>query len=209
MKKYLEKLQTIVGGILVLGIVFGLGRSLYNTYFGEQEFTILKATQQASPIKNALFWYEEELEKTSHSSVAVKLSTEADNLVNPLFDNLKNKGLVVDRIKTMSDVAKQKMTELGAYATWKGEPEPTAWEIAEENGNPYLFKVTIIDVTSTRRSNDLQGVKYQFTIHKVADKSIIWQGETTRLGGFFGDMQDPEKTISVLNEHLKEIKIID
>lgn len=209
MKKYLEKLQTIVGGILVFGILIGLGKSLYDTYFGEQEFTILKSTQQASPIKNALFWYEEELEKTSYLSVAAKLSKEANNLVNPLFDNLKNKGLVVDRITTMSDVAKQKMTETGAYATWKGEPEPTAWEIAEENGNPYLFKVAIIDVTSARRSNDLQSVKYQFTIQKVADKSIIWQGETIRLGGLFGDMQDPEKTISALNEHLKDIKIID
>lgn len=203
-----EKFQTIIGLVLIVGISYGLGKSIYTSYFDEPEFSITKSIRMGKPVENALFYYEEELEKISSPMVSAKLSSEGDNFTNALYDNLKSKGLVKERVKLMSDIAIQKMTELGAYATFGGKPEPTAWDIAQDGGFRYMFKIVIIGAQTAKRTNDLQSVRYQFTLYDVENKSILWQGETLRNSEFFGGMPDGEKTITTLNQYLKEANII-
>jgi hypothetical protein len=199
------KIQGIVGLLIIGFLVFSLIRSIYNRNFADAEFKILKNPKISSPIKNALFWHEEELEKISDVMINAKLSAEEAFFIQPLYDDLKTTGMVSEHIKTMSDKATEKMIELDAY---RGT-EPNVWEIAKQSGKPYIFKIIITGVSAKKRTGDLESVKYLYSLYSTSDKTLLWEAETTRLAGFFGGMPDSEKSISTLKKYLKESKIIE
>jgi hypothetical protein len=199
------KIQGIVGLLIIGFLVFSLIRSIYNRNFADAEFKILKNPKISSPIKNALFWHEEELEKISDVMINAKLSAEEAFFIQPLYDDLKTTGMVSEHIKTMSDKATEKMIELDAY---RGT-EPNVWEIAKQSGKPYIFKIIITGVSAKKRTGDLESVKYLYSLYSTSDKTLLWEAETTKLAGFFGGMPDSEKSISTLKKYLKESKIIE
>lgn len=198
------KIQTLVGIIIVGLIVFGTIKSIYTRNFADPEFTVLKSTDLSSPINNALFWHEEELEKLMFGTAGAKLGTERDTFIKPLYDDLKTTEMVSQHMRTMSDKATKEMIALGAY---KGT-EPNVWDIAKTNGNPYVFKVIITNVDSKKSTGDLLSVSYLFSLHNTLDQSLIWEAESVRLAGFFGGMPDNGKLIAILKKHLKESNII-
>jgi len=198
------KIQTIVGLLIVGLLVFSSIRGIYKNYFADPDFTVLKSTQMSSPIKDALFWHEEELEKIFFA-LSAQLSREELLFIEPLYEDLKTTGMVSEQIKTMSEKAVEKMIELDAYAG----TAPDVWEIAEENGYPYIFKITITEAYGKKYTHDLTSVKYLFSLYDVSNDSLIWEAESTRLSGFLGEMPDGKKSVSVLKKHLKEAKIIE
>jgi|GEM_PF-2114727 len=196
-----EKIQGILG-LLIIGVfILAIGASIYRSIFSKPEFEVLTSTEISSPIKNALFWHEEELEKTSYVIVGAKLGLERTDFIEPLYNALKTSGLVTEEIKTMSDDATKKMIELDAY---RGT-EPNVWEIAKQSGKPYIFKTTITNVSS--RGSDLKSVTYLFSLYNVDTKSLIWEARTWRSAGFFGAMPDGKETITLVEKKLKEAKI--
>ncbi|UIR57544.1 hypothetical protein LZQ00_06920 [Sphingobacterium sp. SRCM116780] len=197
------KIQGIIGLLIIGFLVFGAIKSIYNRNFADPEFRILKSAQISSPIKNALFWHEEELEKTS--TINSKLSAEESFFIDPLYDDLKTTGMVIEQIRTMSEKATKEMIALDAY---RGT-EPDVWEIAKKNGNPYIFKIIITGATAKERTKDLESVKYLFSLYDTSIKSLLWEAESTRVAGFFGGMPESEKSISALKKYLKESKIIE
>lgn len=197
-----DKLQTILG-LLIIGVfVLAIGAAIYRSIFSKPEFEVRTSTAISSPIKNALFWHEEDLEKTADVIVGAKLGLERTDFIEPLYQALKTTGLVNEEIKTMSDVATKKMIELDAY---RGT-EPDVWEIAKQNGKPYIFKVAITNVSS--RGMDLKSVTYLFSLYNVATKSLIWEARTWRSAGFFGAMPESKETITLVEAKLKEAKLI-
>lgn len=142
-----DKIQTALGLLIVGAFIFAIGGSIYRSMFSKPDFEVLKSTKISSPIKDALFWHEEELEKISFSEGVVSPVAERTDFIEPFYNVLKAKGMVNEEIKTMSGLATKKMIELDAY---RGT-EPNVWEIAKQNGKPYLFKVTITNVSSKGR----------------------------------------------------------
>ncbi|TKC01767.1 hypothetical protein [Pedobacter cryotolerans] len=199
-----EKIQGILGMLIIGVFIFAIGASIYRSNFSEPEFEVLKSTKISAPIKNALFWHEEELEKTSDVMVGAKLGLERTDFIEPLYHALKTTGLVNEEIKTMSDDATKRMIELDAY---RGT-EPDVWEIAKQNGKAYIFKTTITNVSSRKGTSDLKSVTYLFTLYDVTTKSTIWEAKTWRSAGFFGGMPKGEETITIIENKLKEAKII-
>jgi hypothetical protein len=199
------KIQGIIGLLIIGFLVFSLIKSIYKRNFAKAEFTILKTSKISTPIKNALFWHEEELEKTSTSMINAKLAGEEAFFLKPLFDNLKTTGMVSEAIKTMSDKATKKMIELDAY---RGS-EPNVWELAKQKAYPYIFKVIITKVSAKDRTGDLESVNYLYSLYNTADNTVLWEAETTRLAGFFGGMPNSENSISELKNYLKDYKIIE
>lgn len=199
-----DKIQTILGLIIVGAFIFAIGGVIYRSIFSEPDFEVLKMAKISSPIKDALFWHEEELEKTSDVMVGAKLGLERTDFIVPLFNALKTTGLANEEIKTMSENATAKMIELDAY---RGT-EPDVWEIAKQKGKPYIFKTTITNVSSRSGTSDLKSVTYLFSIYDVANQSLIWQAKTWRSAGFFGGMPDGEETIALVEKKLKEAKVI-
>lgn len=200
-----DKLQTALG-LLIIGVfVFAVGGSIYRSIFNEPDFEILTSTKISAPIKNALFWHEEELEKTSDAMVGAELGLERTDFIIPLFNALKTNGLVNEEIKTMSEDATKRMIELDAY---RGT-EPDVWEIAKQNGKAYIFKTTITNVSSRKGTSDLKSVTYLFSLYNVSTKSTIWEARTWRSAGFFGGMPEGDETIAVVQQKLKEAKIIE
>ena len=200
-----DKIQTLLGLFMVGFVVIGLIRSIYNRNFADPAFEILKSTEISAPIKNALFWHEEELEKVSSGMVNAKLSGEESFFIRPLYEALKNNGMVNEHISTMSDRATQRMIELDAY---RGT-EPNVWEIAKQNGKPYIFKIIINGVSAKKTSGDLNSVEYLYSLYNTSDGTLLWEAETMRLAGFFGGMPGSEESISILEKHLKESNIIE
>ncbi len=200
-----DKLQTILGLLIVGAIAFALIKGFYKRNFASPEFTVKKTTTISAPIKEALFWYEEDLEKLSGANLYSKLGAEDLQFIKPLYEDLKKTGLVSEQMKTMSERATQHMIELDAY---RGT-EPNVWELAKENGYPYIFKVMITDVVSKKLSGDIQSITYKFSLYNTETKALLWEGETVKLSGFFGGNSDNEKTFSVLHENLKKAKIIN
>ncbi|WAC42592.1 hypothetical protein [Pedobacter sp. SL55] len=198
-----DKIKTALG-LLVVGVfVFAIGGAIYRGIFGKPDFEVLKSAKISSPIKNALFWHEEELEKVSFTEAVVSPTAERTDFIEPLYNALKARGMVKnEEIKTMSELATKKMIELDAY---RGT-EPNVWEIAEQNGKPYIFKVTITNLSS--RGMDLKSVTYLFNLYDVATKAVVWQARTWRTAGFFGGMPDAEETITLIEGKLKEAKVI-
>lgn len=197
-----DKIQTALG-LLVVGVfVFAIGGSIYRGIFGKPEFEVLKSEKISSPIKNALFWHEEELEKVSFTEAVVSPTAERTDFIEPLYNALKAKGIVNEEIKTMSELATKKMIELDAY---RGT-EPNVWKIAEQNSKPYIFKVTITNVSS--KGMNLRSATYLFTLYNVSTKAVVWQARTWRSVNFFGVMPDAEETIALVEQKLKEAKII-
>ena len=199
-----EKIQGILGMLIIGVFVFAIGTSIYRSNFSEPEFEILTSTKISAPIKNTLFWHEEELEKTSDVMVGAKLGLERTDFIQPLYNALKTTDLVNEEIKTMSEDATKRMIELDAY---RGT-EPDVWEIAKQNGKAYIFKTTITNVSSRKGTSDLKSVTYLFTIYDVTTKSVIWEARTWRSAGFFGGMPKGEETITIIENKLKEAKII-
>ncbi len=198
-----NKIQIGVGAVIVLFLVFSFFRSVYNRNFAEPEFKVLKEASVSNPIKNALFWYEQELEKITFQ-VTAELSSEGSNFTQELYKELKNKGLVNDEITTMSEVATKKMIELDAY---RGT-EPNVLEIAQQKGYSHIFKVIMTHVDWKR--SGLSSVTYQFGIYDIEKQTLIWKGEMKRLSSFFSSgMPNNEKSISVIEKQLKEAKIIE
>lgn len=199
------KIQGIIGLIIIGFLLYGGIKGIYSRNFAEPEFTVIKSTTISSPIKNALFWHEEDLEKRATVMMGAKLSAEDIDYITPLYENLKKTGMVGKHIKTMSDEATKKMIELDAY---RGT-EPNVWEIAKENGDQYLFKIVIKNAEGKRKTSDLESVTYRYSLYDVAKETLIWEAESPRRAGFFGGMPDPEKSIETLKKHLKEAKIIE
>lgn len=199
-----DKLQTILGLLIVGAFIFAIGGGIYRSIFSEPDFEVLKTTKISTPIKGALFWHEEELEKTSDVMVGAKLGLERTDFIVPLFSALKTTGLVNEEIKTMSETATAKMIALDAY---RGT-EPDVWEIAKQKGKTYIFKTTITNVSARGATSDLKSVTYLFGIYDVANQSLIWEGRTWRSAGFFGGMPDGEETIALVEKKLKEAKVI-
>ncbi len=123
-----EKLN-ILGGVLIVGfLLFGLARSVYNRNFADGKLHVIQeASGQISPIKHALFWHEQELEKLSGNHA---LSLEETYFIKPLYTSLEATGLVSEELQTMSDKALHRMIELGAYS---GE-QTDVWALAQYNG---------------------------------------------------------------------------
>lgn len=202
-EKLKDKLKSIIGLIFIVVFIIGFVRSVYNRNFADPEFKILKSTPISSPIKNTLFWYEEELEKIE-PGIGHHLSIDGSNLTESLYSELNICGMVHGKMKTMSEKATQEMIELDAY---RGK-EPNVIKIAEQKNYHYVFKVVISDASWKKRTNDLQNVTYHLSIYNVAEKKLIWEAEIIRLARFFGGMPDNEKTIAVIKKNLKEEKII-
>src|SRR6218665_3220858 len=97
-------------GLLIIGVfILAIGASIYRSIFSKPDFKILKSTKISSPIKNVLFWHEEELEKTSFTTGTVSPTTERSNFIEPLYHALKATGMVNEETKTMSEIATRKM----------------------------------------------------------------------------------------------------
>ncbi len=197
------KIQGIIGLLVIVFLVIGVIRSVYNRNFKSPDFKIIKSDKISVPIKNALFWYEQELEKTAFS-LSNKLSAEEVSYVSPLFDALKEEKMVNEYIKTLSEIAVKEMIALDAY---RGS-EPNVIEIAKQQNFSYIFKI-IITGASGKKSNDLTNVDYKYSIYDVKENKIIWLAESTRLSKFFGGMPESDKSISVLKKLLKDSKIIE
>ncbi|MGV3546396.1 MAG: hypothetical protein ACO1N4_04980 [Pedobacter sp.] len=195
------KIQGAIGLLIIGFIVFGLVRSIYSRNFADEEVTVLTPSKNQAPIKNALLWYEMELEKTL-PSVSAHLNAEEMFFVQPLYNSLKPTGMVSDYIKTMSEKATARMIELGAYSG----KEPDVWQMAKDKGYPYVFKVVISNASAKSRSNDLESLTYLYSLYNVADSSVVWEAKSTRLAGFFGGM-NAEKSVSALTKQLKASKI--
>lgn len=159
MKKLKDIVLTILGSVIIFSFLYVIGRYIYESYFsdGLSGISVVKSVQVKAPLSNVLFWHEYEIEKTDH--LMSKISSEKDNMINPLFSYLKNKGFVTEKIETLSLVAKQKMIENGAYAIPKDYIEPTSCDIAQQKGYYYIFKVMIHSVICSR-TNDLESVGY-------------------------------------------------
>lgn len=190
-------------GILILGfLVFGIVRSVYKRNFAEPEFTIIKSEKTTTPITNALFWYELEIEKTASGMINAKLANEENDFIKPLYDTLYNAGMTNHFIKTMSKKATKAMIELDAY---RGE-EPNVWQIANQNGHKFIFKVmmTNVKVSNRRIRNDIKSIVYQYSLYDATNRRLIWQAEATRLANFYGGMPDGNESISYLRNQLKK-----
>ncbi len=194
-----SKIQTIIGVIIVGLLVVGVGRSIYNRNFAEPAFNVVKQSSVSQPVKNALFWHEQELEKTAFE---VELTAESSSFTEYLYEELKNAGVLSEKIITMTKKATQKMIELDAY---RGT-EPNVWQMAKQQGYSYIFRVFITKANIRRH---LDNVTYKFSIYDVNNKTLIWEGEIERMAGFFGGMPDNEQSVSVLKKHLKEAKIME
>lgn len=198
-----DKIQTVLGLLIIGAFVFAIGGSIYRSIFSEPDFEVLKSTEISSPMKDALFWHEEELEKISFSEGVVSPTAERTDFIEPLYNALKAKGMVSEEIKTMSELATKKMIELDAY---RGT-EPDVWKIAEQNAKPYIFKVAITNVSS--RGTNLRSVTYLFSLYNVSTKEIIWQARSWRSINFFGGMPNGEELITLVEGKLKEAKVIE
>ena len=201
LKSILEKIQGIVGVILLVAFVLGIIMTIYRKFTEVPEIEILKSTTVATPAKNVLFWYEEGIEKTD-PLVGRHLSFDGSSFSKSLYTSLKEKGMATEEITTMSEEATKKMIELDAY---RGQ-EPDVLAIAEEKGFPYIFKIIIL--SGSTRSMSLRSATYQFSLYDVSAKTLIWEAQTTRSAGFFGGVPDNEETVSHVENHLKEAKIL-
>ncbi len=197
-----EKLN-ILGGVLIVGfLLFGLARGVYNRNFADGKLHVIQeASEQISPIKHALFWHEQELEKLSGNHA---LSLEETYFIKPLYKSLEAAGLVSEELQTMSDKALHRMIELGAYS---GD-QTDVWALAKEYHYPYLFKLEITQV-KRQRDGGLKNVIYLFSLYETSSQTLLWQAETERLAGFFGKMPGGEKTIELLIQHLQACNIIE
>lgn len=102
----MNKIKDIFNIIGATITVIVLGFWIYNSYFGEPDFTILKSTKLASPVKNALFWYEKELEEITTDDIANHIKKDAGDVIPSLFEYIKSKGIITDRIEPLSETAK-------------------------------------------------------------------------------------------------------
>lgn len=202
-KSIKEKASIILGAILVGIVVIGLSKSLYNRYVSDPVITSVKKGANATPVKNALFWYEMELERIA--SNANKIRQEETDFVTPLYNDLKNNGIANEYMQTLSDRAVEVLTNQGDYY---GQ-EPDVWAIAQEKGIPYIFKIVITDVEFTRRGSNVASASYLIHIYDTAHKKLIWEGKTTREAGVFDDMPSSEKYANALKKELQSAKIID
>ncbi|MDR2148669.1 MAG: hypothetical protein LBE91_19685 [Tannerella sp.] len=206
MKDVKGKIQTVIGFLVIGFLIFGLVRGCYNRNLADP-VTVVTSGRVASPVKNALFWHEKELEKTAFA-FSSELSLEESLFIQPLYEDLKATGLVSEQITTMSEIAVEKMIELDAYPDTGTEPD--VLEIAEEGGYPYIFEITITEAKGKKNTNDLNSVKYLFSLYDVPNDSILWEAESTRLSGFWGGgMPKGDKLIAALKKHLKEANIIE
>ena len=199
------KIQAFVGLVLIALVAFGIVKGIYTRNFVEPEVEIIESMDDLSVVKNALFWYEEELEKTSTGRIGSRLSSEGSSFTKSVYNSLEKTGMVNDYITTMSEAATKRMIELNAY---RGT-EPNVWQIAKQNEYPYIFKVVILNMNYREKSGDLVDVEYQFSLYDTFNNSLVWQAKSTRLSGFFGGMPENSEMVSILKNKLKQSKIIE
>ena len=200
-----EKIQGIIGLLIIGFFLFGFGKFIYNRNFADAEFTILKPSQISVPVKGALFWHEAELEHTAgNSMLGAKLTAEESFYIKPLYEDLKKTGMVSEYISTMSDLATEKLIALDAYSG----KEPDVWAMARQNNFPYVFKVVISSFSGKNRTSNLERATYRYSLY-TTDKKLLWEVESPRLAGFLGGMPDSKNTIADLTKQLKEAKIIN
>ncbi len=77
------------------------------------------------------------------------------------------------------------------------------------NKKPYIFKVTITGLSAKERLGDLESIDDKYSIFKTDDKTLIWEAKSSRMAGFFGEMSDIKKSVSVLIKNLKDSKLIN
>jgi hypothetical protein len=180
-KNRIKSLQSKLVGIAVVAVVLWIaGARIYRSYFDDGITITHRPTAPVTPVRDAQFWIEEELEKIGGSDTSGFALQERDAVVPPLFDRLQKCGAVrAEMLKTLSPDAVRKLTQEGA---WQGD-ERNAWLVAAQENAAYMFKVEVMDV-SVRRGN-VDKVKFRYSLFDTKDHSLIWQAETQRIPGFF------------------------
>ncbi len=88
-----EKMQTLIGLIIVVALVGGAGWSFYNRSIADPKLQVTTSHPVSGPISGALFWHETDLEKTAFA-VAATLTGESTQFTTELHDMLASKGVV-------------------------------------------------------------------------------------------------------------------
>ncbi len=198
-----NKFGKILFVILISVGAFFVVQWLSTQHSTSPEIEVLQKSTVTSHVRDAIFWYQEDLEHTSKIMATVKIKGDALFLVTPLYEDLESKGMATEYIKTMSERATQKLIELDAY---RGSVPDVFYE-AKNSGVPYIFKVVVSEAQMSM-FDELDQITYLFSLYDTDSGRLLWQAQAQRQANFFHVMPPPEELIADLEKKMQEANIL-